>query len=212
MLSYKEIKEACEDLKTIPLSSKKKDKETGKWVEVITHYPPVNEKLKVFLNLFKDCHIETSIVQDKEIKKGEDIFYKCIIKATVYDCNDKILATGLATETSSSTGVNSKSYLENCETSAVGRALSFLGIGIEQAIASAEDMSRVESKKETSSNSDTVLTNLFSKAISVYGSNKDVYKVLGTTQKKFKEEMVDPKNHDRLIEQLKLILGDKNVK
>ena len=48
--------------------------------------------------------------------------------------------TGLAYEIEGSTNVNKGSALENCETSATGRALGLLGLGSESSIASAEEV------------------------------------------------------------------------
>ena len=48
--------------------------------------------------------------------------------------------TGVAYENEGSTYINKTSYIENCETSAVGRALGMLGIGIDVSIASADEM------------------------------------------------------------------------
>lgn len=64
----------------------------------------------------------------------------CIFKATVYDDEGKILGTGTAYEKENSTFINKTSYIENCETSAVGRALGMCGFGIDVAIASAEEV------------------------------------------------------------------------
>ena len=52
-----------------------------------------------------------------------------------------ILGTGLAQEVKGKGMVNSTSYIENCETSAVGRALGMLGLGINGGgICSAEEL------------------------------------------------------------------------
>ena len=55
--------------------------------------------------------------------------------------NGKIVATGHAQEKEGSTFINKTSYIENAETSAIGRALGLLGIGIDTSIASAEEVS-----------------------------------------------------------------------
>lgn len=64
----------------------------------------------------------------------------CIFKAIVNDSEGKSLATGTAYEKEGSTFINKTSYIENCETSAVGRALGLAGFGIDTSIASAEEI------------------------------------------------------------------------
>lgn len=50
----------------------------------------------------------------------------CVFKASLYE-NDTLISTGWAEEHASQRGVNSTSHVENCETSAVGRALANAG-------------------------------------------------------------------------------------
>lgn len=67
----------------------------------------------------------------------------CIFRATIYMTNEKgkyILGTGTAYEKEGSTYINKTSYIENCETSAVGRALGMCGFGIDTSIASFEEV------------------------------------------------------------------------
>lgn len=63
-----------------------------------------------------------------------------VMKATVKDEDGNILATGMAYEKEESSYINKTSYIENCETSAVGRALGMLGIGSDEQMASAEEV------------------------------------------------------------------------
>lgn len=51
-----------------------------------------------------------------------------------------LLGTGTAYEKENSTFINQTSYIENCETSAVGRALGMAGFGIDVSVASAEEV------------------------------------------------------------------------
>lgn len=64
----------------------------------------------------------------------------CVFKAIVNDNEGKNLATGTAYEKEGSSFINKTSYIENCETSAVGRALGIAGFGIDTSIASAEEV------------------------------------------------------------------------
>lgn len=72
-----------------------------------------------------------------------------VMKATVLDGNGSVLAVGHAYEKETSSYINKTSYIENCETSAVGRALGFCGIGIDSSIASAEEVANAIHQQET---------------------------------------------------------------
>lgn len=95
-------------------------------------YVMVNERLKYFREHFKDHALISEIIELSE--------KWCVIKATVYNANGNPIATGLAYENQGSTFINKNSYIENCETSAWGRALGNLGIGIDVNVASAEEV------------------------------------------------------------------------
>lgn len=64
----------------------------------------------------------------------------CIFKAMILNGDNEIVSTGHAYEKEGAGYINKTSYIENCETSAIGRALGFLGIGIEGSIASANEV------------------------------------------------------------------------
>ena len=102
-------------------------------------YVMVNERILHFWNNYEGS-IET------ELLSNEDGI--CIFKATIYNQDHKILATGHAYEKEGSTFINKTSYIENCETSAVGRALGLLGIGIETSIASAEEVGNAVAQQD----------------------------------------------------------------
>ena len=97
-------------------------------------YITVNERIKEFRSneRFKNYSLESDIVQ---LENGI-----CTIKAIIKDENGRIIATGYAQEKENSSFINKTSYIENCETSAWGRALGNLGIGIDTSIASAEEV------------------------------------------------------------------------
>ena len=58
----------------------------------------------------------------------------CVFKAIVNDNEGKNLAMGTAYEKEGSSFINKTSYIENCETSAVGRALGMAGFGIDTSV------------------------------------------------------------------------------
>jgi hypothetical protein len=71
-----------------------------------------------------------------------------IVEAAIYRSKDDTApwATGLAEETVQGRGVNATSALENCETSAIGRALANAGYATKGKRASREEMSKVAAK------------------------------------------------------------------
>jgi hypothetical protein len=105
-------------------------------------YVQVNERISAFRKLpeYSGFSIETEVIAiDSET---------CVIKATIRDNVGTLLSTGIAQEDRSSSMINKTSFVENCETSAVGRALGFLGIGIESSIATAEEVSMAIAKQD----------------------------------------------------------------
>lgn len=95
-------------------------------------YVTVNERLKAFRETFKDYSLTSEIIElTPEV---------CTIKAVITDEKGVIRATGLAQEQRQASFVNKTSYVENCETSAWGRALGNFGIGIDSAICTADEL------------------------------------------------------------------------
>ena len=80
---------------------------------------------------FKGWSIETELVSVEDSM--------VVMKSTIRDSDGKVAATGYAEEDRSFGKINKTSALENCETSAVGRALAFLGLGGSE-IASADEV------------------------------------------------------------------------
>lgn len=95
-------------------------------------YVMVNERVKSFRQICPDGCITTKII---EMANGV-----VTMQAEVYDDSGKLLATGFSQEKEANGFINKTSYIENAETSAVGRALGFLGIGIDGSMASAEEV------------------------------------------------------------------------
>ena len=101
-------------------------------------YETVEERLVKFWKEHPDGRIETTLV--------ESTLQRFIVKASVYrtEVDASAWTTGYAEETVSTRGVNSTSALENCETSAIGRALANAGYVTKGKRPSREEMSKVK--------------------------------------------------------------------
>ena len=99
-------------------------------------YVEVNERIKFFREHYEGWSLTSEIVS---LEDGV-----CVIKAIVKNEEGVTKATGLAYERENSTFINKTSYIENCETSAWGRALGNLGIGIDVSIASADEVQNAQ--------------------------------------------------------------------
>ena len=95
-------------------------------------YVEVNERVKYFRSNYDGWSIETELLSNSD--------GVCVFKAIIKDKDGVVKATGHAYENEGSTFINKTSYIENCETSAVGRALGLLGIGIDTSIASSDEV------------------------------------------------------------------------
>ena len=95
-------------------------------------YVTVNERLKEFRNSFKDYCLITEIIE-----LGTDY---ATVKASVIDEKGTVRATGFAREVVAKSPINKFAFLENCETSAIGRALGNFGIGIDEAVCTADEL------------------------------------------------------------------------
>ena len=106
-------------------------------------YVDVSERIMSFWELHSDWSIITSIEQ-VDLETGV-----VIIKAWVEDEKGRVRSTGHAHEfqADKKSRVNMTSFVENCETSAIGRALGTLGIGTEYGIASAFEVQNAKDKE-----------------------------------------------------------------
>jgi hypothetical protein len=95
-------------------------------------YFPVNERLKEFRKDYTDHSLDSNITYHQG--------GMCVIKAEIRDKDGRVIASGHAYEKEGSGNINKTSYVENCETSAWGRALANFGIGIDASVASADEV------------------------------------------------------------------------
>ena len=127
MANFNDIEQANKTIKTTSIKGKQ--------------YAEVNQRIRAFRMLYPEGFIRTDIVE-------MDLAAGIVVMKTVVGYKDEktgidhILGTGTSFEWKNDpkSMVNKTSYIENCETSAVGRALGMLGLGIDKAIASAEEV------------------------------------------------------------------------
>ena len=104
-------------------------------------YETVEVRLEKFIKDFPDFRVETELVSFQNDRY--------IVKAWIYRtfADSTPFSSGLAEETISSRGVNATSALENCETSAIGRALANAGYASKGKRPSKEEMVKVARTK-----------------------------------------------------------------
>lgn len=124
-IKYEDIVKANETIQTTNIKGK--------------DYAEVNQRIKAFRMLYPEGFIETSLISNEN--------GVCVFQAVVGN-GENILGTGTAYEKEGSTFINKTSYIENCETSAVGRALGMAGFGIDTSVASAEEVQNAIANQE----------------------------------------------------------------
>lgn len=145
MITAADIKKANEGLEKISFKGK--------------GYAMVNERVKAFRQICPMGQITTEILSNVD--------GVVTMKASVI-VDGVVVATGMAYERETSSYINKTSYIENCETSAVGRALGFLGIGVDDSMASADELanalaSQEALKKPISEKEQKILVNMVEK-------------------------------------------------
>lgn len=121
-MEYSAIQKANSEIRTIDLKGK--------------DYAMVPERVTAFRKLYPDGFINTEIISND----GTTVLMQARVGYYENGC-PVTLGTGFAQEVRGKGMVNGTSHIENCETSAVGRALGFLGLGINGGgICSAEEL------------------------------------------------------------------------
>ena len=158
-------------------------------------YAEVNQRIKAFRMIYPQGSIVTQMLSNEN--------GVCVFKATVGTDDGVILGTGTAYEKEDSSFINKTSYIENCETSAVGRALGMAGFGIDVSVASAEEVANAMANQEvTQEEADTYKL--------TFGKHK------GKTLKEIHGEapdyiqwMLNNSNDERMIKLIELATGEK---
>ena len=187
MKKYLDLAIANEQIKTTDIKGK--------------DYAEVNQRIKAFRMVYPQGTIETEILESQTEKNSNENIV--IFKATVKTEDGHILGTGTAYEKENSSFINKTSYIENCETSAVGRALGMAGFGIDVSVASAEEI-------QNAINNQTVTQEEADNYKLTFGKFK------GKTLKEVQEEkpdyidwLLDNSKDERIIKLIELATGKK---
>lgn len=125
-MKYLDLAIANEQIKTTDIKGKE--------------YAEVNQRIKAFRLVYPQGTITTTMLSNEN--------GVCVFKAQVISDKGTLLATGTAYEREDSSFINKTSYIENCETSAIGRALGIAGFGIDVSVASAEEVANAMNNQE----------------------------------------------------------------
>jgi len=158
-------------------------------------YVEVNERIKFFrqeekYNLW-GIRTEFPLIDSEQ----------CLCKCTITDADGDIIAQGHAHEVRGSSNINKTSYVENCETSAVGRALAMLGIGIDTSIASANEVEEAIAKQQElvdnvhvqklAKKLDAPVENIMDKAVAYIKGQSDKRKAFESITNKYGDQLTD---------------------
>ena len=125
MAHYEDILKANEQIQTVEIKG--------------NQYASVSQRIKAFRMVYPNGFIRTEMVSNEN--------GICIFRAEA-GVDDFVLGVGHAYEKEGSTFINKTSYIENCETSAVGRALGMCGFGVDTDVASAEETQNAQLQQE----------------------------------------------------------------
>ena len=157
-------------------------------------YVEVKERIKYFRENFKDWSLTSEVIDLTEDR--------CVIKATISNEKGRVIASGIAYESKGSSYINKTSFIENCETSAWGRALANIGIGLDVAIASADEVLNAKAQDKSKKPKIEKLTDAkFSAMVVAIGEGKGdtvrerlcKYKISKKQQAKIDELLTDKK-------------------
>lgn len=155
-------------------------------------YAEVNQRIKAFRMVYPEGTIITELLSNEN--------GVCIFRAVVSNDEGKVIGTGTAYEKEDSSFINKTSYIENCETSAVGRALGMCGFGIDVSVASAEEVANaIQNQEPTKEEADNYVID--------FGKHKG--KKLTEVPKEYLEWMLGNANNERIKKLIELATGIK---
>ena len=132
-MKYSDLEKVNKDIKTTNIKGKE--------------YAEVASRIDAFRKLYPEGFIITDMVHH-----GDDGMVIFTAKVGFYreDGSMQILGTGTAYEREGSSQINRTSFIENCESSAIGRAIGMCGVGLGASIASANEVANAIHQQETS--------------------------------------------------------------
>ena len=158
-------------------------------------YVEVNERIKFFRQEVQ--YKNWTIATDFPVLDADN----CVCKCTIANEQGRVVAVGHAHEERGSSNINKTNYVENCETSAVGRALAMLGIGIDTSIASANEVEEAIAKQQEmvdnpvvqklSKAIDAPVENIMDKAVGYIKSQTNKKKAFDAITKKYGEQLTE---------------------
>ena len=158
-------------------------------------YVEVNERIKFFRQ--EEQYRNWGILTEFPVIDAD----QCLCVCTITTAEGQIVAQGHAHEERGSSNINKTSYVENCETSAVGRALAMLGIGIDTSIASANEVEEAIAKQQAMVDNplvqklakklDAPVENIMDKAVAYIKGQTDKRKAFDSITKKYGDQLTE---------------------
>lgn len=130
-ITFEDLKKVNKDIKTKDIKGKA--------------YAEVQERITAFRKLFPDGFITTNVISSE----GGMVIMGASCGYYNEDGSMHVLGTGTAYEKEGSSQINRTSFIENCETSAVGRALGMAGFGIVASLSSADEVANAIYQQNT---------------------------------------------------------------
>lgn len=178
-VTYKDIEFANEQLTSIDIKGKQ--------------YMEVNQRIKAFRMIYPQGSIATHI---ESLENGV-----VVMSCEVRDEDGRLLSRAYAYEKEDSSFINKTSFIENCCTSATGRALGYVGFGIDTSVASAEEVANAianqEPTKEDAEN-----------YVFEFGKHKGE-KLIDLIEDKYIDWLVENSKDLRLLKCIELLSGKK---
>ena len=178
-MKYLDLAIANDQIKTVDIKGK--------------DYAEVNQRIKAFRMVYPQGSIRTEMLSNEN--------GVCVFRATAWDDMGNLLGSGHAYEKEDSSFINKTSYIENAETSAVGRCLGMAGFGIDVSVASAEEVQNAIANQEVTQEEADSYTLTFGKHKGK--TLKEVYKEAPD----YIEWMLGNSNDERMIKLIQMATG-----